>query len=317
MKPAWIKLLCDPMDGKKLTLVNPVIKKGRIVSGKLVSSSGRVYRIKEGIPILLPPGAQSINSVKSFAFEWDEWGYLFAKKNWLKNNIRPLLGTESKFKGKVIVDAGAGSGAQSRWMAEAGAKMIISLELSNTIFNRHKETIKGFEDVIFPIQCDIAYLPITVKPDILYCINVLQHTKDPKKTFHNLSSLLQKKSIFLFNVYNKESILGSKTFHVLRQVIRWLPFRIWRWLSFFVALGIFALDKIAPRVIKSKYSDVHYADNFKELWQQIYDAFGAHAYQFTLSQKEQFDLFKKTHLKVKVRDSLGYLLVNNEKKNLL
>ncbi len=311
MKPTWIDLLCDPIDGTKLKLVNSLIKKGDLVSGKLVSRSGRVYRIKEGIPILLPSGAQSINSVGSFAFEWDEWGYLFAKKNWLKNNIRPLLGTESTFKGKIIVDAGAGSGAQSRWMAEAGAKLVISLELSNTIFNRHKETIKGFEDVIFPIQCDIAHLPITVKPDILYCINVLQHTKDPKRTFNHLSSLMRKKTIFLFNVYNKEGFLGSKNVTVFRRVVKRLPFRVWRRFSFFVAFGIFALDKIAPWVIKAKYSDIHYSENFKELWQQIYDAFGAHSYQFTFSQKEQLDMMRKAHLKIKVKDPLGYLLVKN------
>lgn len=311
MKPAWIDLLFDPIDGKKLKLVNPLIKKGRIMSGKLVGRSGNVYRIKEGIPILIPPGAQSISSVESFAFEWDEWGYLFAKSNWLKNNIRPLLGKESKFKGKIVVDAGAGSGAQSRWMAEAGAKLVISLELSNTIFNRHKETIKGFEDVIFTIQCDIAYLPISVKPDILYCINVLQHTKDPIKTFNNLSSLMRKNSIFLFNVYNKEGVLGSKIVKLLRRVIRWLPFRIWRWLSFLVAFGVFVLNKMAPWAIKSVYRDVHYSDNFKELWLQIYDAFGAHSYQFTLSQKEQLDMIRKAHLRITVRDSLGYLLVKD------
>src|SRR3989344_8711569 len=199
MKPAWIDILCDPVDGTKLKLVDPIFKKGRIVSGKLLGRAGNIYKIKEGIPILLPHSAQSLDSVKSFAFEWDEWGYLFAKKNWLKNNIRPLLGTESQFKGKIIVDAGAGSGAPSRWMAEAGAKLVISLELSNTIFNRHKETIKGFEDVIFPIQCDISYPPIAIKPDILYCVNVLQHTQNPKNTFIKLTSLLKKKSIFLFN----------------------------------------------------------------------------------------------------------------------
>ena len=311
MKLAWTDLLCDPIDGTKLKLVNPLIKKGYIVSGNLVGRSGSVYRIKKGIPILLPPSAQSTSSVESFAFEWDEWGYLFAKKNWLKNNIRPLLGTESEFKGKTIVDAGAGSGAQSRWMAESGAKLVISLELSNTIFNRHKETVKGFEDVIFPIQCDVAYLPITVKPDILYCINVLQHTKDPKKTFNNLSRLMHEKSIFLFNVYNKEGVLGSNIFKVLRRVTRRLPFRIWRSFSFLVAFGIFALDKLLPWVIKSKYRDVHYSDDFKELWLQIYDAFGAHSYQFTLSQKEQLDLIRKAQLRIKVRDSLGYLLVKD------
>lgn len=309
MKPTWIDIICDPVDGTKLKLVNPVIKKGHIVSGKLLGRSGSVYKIKSGIPILLPRDAQSLNSVNSFAFEWDKWGYLFAKKNWLENNIRPFLGTESKFKGKVIVDAGAGSGAQSRWMAETGAKLVISLELSNTIFNRHKETIKGFEDVIFPIQCDIAHPPITIKPDILYCVNVLQHTKSPKNTFKNLSSLMKKKGLFLFNVYNQEGFLGSRTVKILRQVIKWLPFRIWRWFSFLIALGIIVLDKIAPWVIKSKYSNVHFSKDFKELWLQIYDAFGAHSYQFPLSQKEQLDLFKKAKLQVKVKAEFGYLLV--------
>lgn len=311
MKLTWIDILCDPVDGTKLKLVNPVIKKEHIVSGKLLGRSGRFYSIQEGIPILIPPGAQSLDSVKSFAYEWDEWGFLFAKENWLKNNIRPFLDTESAFKDKIIVDAGAGSGAQSRWMAEAGAKLVISLELSDTIFNRHKETIKGFEDIIFPIQCDIAYPPIVIKPDILYCVNVLQHTKNPKVTFKNLSSLLKKKSIFLFNVYNKEGILGSRFIRILRQVIRWLPFRIWKGHSFLLALGIFTLDKIAPWVIKSKYSNIHYSNNFKELWLQIYDAFGAHHYQFPLSRKEQLDLFKESKLKVKVKADLGYLLVNN------
>lgn len=313
MKPAWIDILRDPIDHTKLKLVNPIIKNGHIVSGKLLGQSGRIYNIKDGIPILLPPGAQSLDSVKSFAYEWNKWGYLFAKKNWLKNNIRPLLGSESAFKGKVIVDAGAGSGAQSRWMAEAGAKLVISLELSNTIFKRHKETIKGYEDVIFPIQCDIANLPITLKPDILYCVNVLQHTKNPKNTFKKLTSLMNKKSIFLFNVYNQEGFLGSNTTRALRQVVKWLPFKIWRVLSFLIAFGIFVLDKIAPGLIKSKYGQVHYSNDLKELWQQIYDAFGAHYYQFPMSQKEQVDLFKKENLKVKIKDDLGYLLVKNSR----
>ena len=309
MKADWINLLCDPIDGTKLKLVNSVIKKGHIVSGKLIGRSGKIYHIKMGIPILLPPSSQSLNSVESFAFEWNEWGYLFAKKNWLKNNIRPFLGKESEFKDKIIVDAGAGSGAQSRWMAEEGAKLVISLELSNTIFNRHKKTIMGFEDVIFPIQCDISCLPVTIKPDILYCINVLQHTKDPKKTFENLSLLLHKKSIFLFNVYNKEGFLGSKTVKILRQITKWLPFRIWKWLSFFISFGIFSLDKIAPWVIKLKYSNIHFSNDFNELWLQIYDAFGAHYYQFPITQKEQLNLFKKAGLRVEEKNDFGYLLV--------
>ena len=311
MKPTWINILRDPVDGKKIKLVDSTLKKGRVVKGKLIGSSGRVYEIKSGIPILLPPDAQSLDSVESFAYEWDEWGYLFAKKNWLKNNIMPLLKTEKIFSGKVIVDAGAGSGAPSLWMAEAGAKLVVSLELSNAIFTRHKETIKGYEDVIFPIQCDITHPPISLKPDILYCVNVLQHTKNPKKTFENLLSLVGKKTTFLFNVYNKESFLGSKTVEVIRQAVRWMPFKLWKSLSFLMALGIFVLDKKAPWFIKSKFGNVHFSDNFKELWLQIYDAFGAHYYQFPLSKKEQLDLFRKAKLKIKAKNYFGYLLVRN------
>lgn len=311
MKRAWVDLLCDPKDGTKLKLVEPVIKNGRILSGKLIGNSGNVYIIKEGIPIMLTPDAQSLDSVESFAFEWNEWGYLFAKKNWLKNNILPILKTEKVFKNKIIVDAGAGSGAPSRWMAEAGAKLVISLELSAAIFIRHKETIKGFEDVIFPIQCDISHLPISIKPDILYCINVLQHTKDPKRTFANLVTLLDRKSLFIFNVYNKEGLLGSKTVSIFRQLIKWLPLKAWRWLSFLVAGGVFIIHKLMPWMIKKIYKNIHFSSDFKELWLQIYDAFGSHYYQFPLTQKEQFELFKNAGLKVKVKNDFGYLLEKN------
>lgn len=308
MKRIWVDMLCDPLDGSKLILSHPVIKKGHIVKGKLLGRSGNVYPIKDGIPILIPHNAQSLNSVESFAFEWDEWGYLFAKKNWLKNNILPLIDTEETFKNKIIVDAGAGSGAQSRWMAEAGAKLVISLELSNTIFSRHKETVKGFEDIIFPIQCDIAHLPIAIKPDILYCVNVLQHTKNPKTTFESLTSLMNNKCLFLFNVYNRESFLGTNTIVALRQVVKLLPFNLWRLLSFPIAFGIFSLDKIAPWAIKTHLKNVHHSSDFNELWLQIYDAFGAHYYQFPLSKREQFNLFKKAKLKIKARNYFGYLL---------
>lgn len=314
MKLSWVDILRDPTNRSKLKLVDPIIKKGHIVSGKLLSHSGNIYKIKSGIPILLPPDTQSLESVKSFAYEWNEWGYLFAKKNWLKNNIQPLVDSKSAFKDKVIIDAGAGSGAQSRWMAESGARLVISLELSGAIFNRHKKTIKAFEDIVFPIQCDISQLPISLKPDILYCVNVLQHTKNPKETFRNLCSLMGKETLFFFNVYNKEGFLGSKTVRILRKIVKWLPYWAWKKFSFLIAAGIFALDKIAPWVIKNKYGNVHFSSDFKELWLQIYDAFGAHYYQFPLTKKEQMEMFKKAKLKILAKNSFGYLLVNKSYK---
>lgn len=308
MKPSWVKFLKDPLDGSNLKLHNTKIIKGRVVNGLLKSTSGNIYKIKSGIPILLVPNGQSPKSVESFAYEWNEWGYLFGKKNWFENNINPLVQSESFFKNKLIIDAGAGSGSQTRWMAELGARFIISLELSDTIFDRHKKTIKGFEDIIFPVQCDISNPPIKCSPDLLYCVNVIQHTKSPKDTFKKLVELLDINTLFFFNVYHKESFLGSKIVTILRMFIRYLPFSVWKWFSYVIAKIIFLLNIYSPSIFKRYFENVHFSDNFEELWVQIYDAFGSHYYQSPLSKKEQLTLFKQNNLKILKQNYFGYLL---------
>ena len=43
------------------------------------------------------------------------------------------FGTAEVFRGKVVVDAGAGSGAQAVWMLESGARHVILLDLSHAV----------------------------------------------------------------------------------------------------------------------------------------------------------------------------------------
>src|SRR5947209_2526075 len=140
MKLEWLPLLCDPYDGSTLRLENSSQENGRVVEGFLVSTNGRRYPIRKGIPIFLTEDMQSTSSVASFAYEWDEFGFLFARNGWLTDLINPLVDTPDFFKGKIVVDAGAGSGAQLRWMVELGAEFVYSLELSLVIFTRHAET---------------------------------------------------------------------------------------------------------------------------------------------------------------------------------
>jgi SAM-dependent methyltransferase len=316
MKKEWLRLLADPLTGQPLHLSGkPVIKKGRIMSGKLVSKSGNIYSIKKGIPVFLTSQTQTVNSVASFAYEWNQWGFLYAKDGWLRDIIQPILGQVSEFKNKIIVDAGAGSGAQSRWMAEAGAKLVISLELSDAIFNRHRKTIQGYEEAIFPIQCDIAYPPLSIKPDIVYCVNVLQHTANPKQTFQNIAALVSKKGSFIFNVYNKEGILGSVIVRMIRMLVSRLPFKVWRWVSFILALATYiSLNSIIPfKNFGSRRFNVPNA--FKELWLDIYDAFGPHYFQQCLTDQEQVTMFRECGLKISNKTKFGYLLTRADKYN--
>src|SRR5688572_13416568 len=132
MRLEWIKYLCDPIDGSSLSFGEIREQTGdRVVAGTLTSQSGRCYEIRQGIPVFAVEGMQSLESVESFAFEWNEFGFDYARQGWIDDVIKPMVGGLDFIKGKVVVDAGAGSGAQSRWMAEAGAALVISLELSN------------------------------------------------------------------------------------------------------------------------------------------------------------------------------------------
>jgi 2-polyprenyl-3-methyl-5-hydroxy-6-metoxy-1,4-benzoquinol methylase len=308
MKLDWLKYLCDPVDGSELSLVEATQQEGdRVITGKLASQSGRCYDIRDGIPIFAFEGMQSLESVESFAFEWNEFGFLYAKAGWLQDFVGPLVGGLDFFKNKVVIDAGAGSGAQSRWMAEAGATLVISLELSNSIFGRHRETIADYKDVIFPIQCDIAHPPVRNKPDILYCINVIQHTANPRQTFANLARLVGQDTTFLFNIYTKRSELKFQVVRAVRRLIRFLPFKIWKWLAFIITAVAYPLAKI-PFLLGPIRIFVPISHSFYETWLDVYDAFGGHHYQQNMSPADQLRMIKEEGLTVLRQAQLGYVL---------
>lgn len=310
MKRQWLNYLCDPFDGSKIKSVE--IKKfedGEIISGKLISETGNEYKIREGVPILLSRNSQSQESVKSFAYEWEQFGFLFAKKGWHKDLINPLVGGLDFLKDKIVIDVGSGSGAQSRWMAEAGAKLVISLELSDSIFTVHPKSVGKYWEKVFAIQCDIANPPLNIKPDVVYCMNVIQHTKDPEYTFLALSRLVQDKTLFLFNIYDKSknSTLRLFLIKLVRNFTRFLPFSIWKWLSFLLItlLYLFLKNPILSRFVRKIYP---IGASFKGDWLVLYDLGGAHFYQNFYSLKEQENMIKKAGLKIKKRTKFGYVL---------
>lgn len=299
MKRQWINYLCDPFDKSKIKIIN----------GKLISETGNEYKIREGVPILLSSNSQSQESVQSFAYEWEQFGFLFAKKGWVKYLINPLVGGLDFFKDKIVIDAGSGSGAQSRWIAEAGAKLVISLELSDSIFTVHPKSVGKFRKKVFAIQCDIAQPPLNIKPDIVYCMNVIQHTKDPEHAFLALSRLVQGKTLFLFNIYDKSKHSDKKLFLIksIRVITRILPFVLWKWLSFLCITVLFLLLKV-PKLGAGICRFYPVAYSFKETWLNLYDLGGKHFYQEFFSKSSQEAMIKKAGLKIKNRTKFGYVL---------
>jgi 2-polyprenyl-3-methyl-5-hydroxy-6-metoxy-1,4-benzoquinol methylase len=307
MKPEWVDLICDPYDQSPLRLENAKIIDGRIVSGTLVSAGGRHFPIRSGIPIFVGEGMQAKESVESFAYEWDEFGFLFAQKGWVADLINPLVGSPDFFRDKTIIDAGAGSGAQSRWMAEAGAKLVFSLELSDVVFSRHRDTIAPVSDRVFAIQADIAFPPVRNPVDVVYCINVAQHTKDPRQTFGRLAKLVRQGGWFLFNIYHKRSEVKFRVVKAFRSVVRVLPYSVWKALAAGIAGVGFALATI-PFLAKPVRFFVPVSHSFRETWLDTYDAFGPHWYQENMRPEDQVRMIGEEGLQIERVTQFAYVL---------
>lgn len=299
MQRTWIKYLCDPIDKSSLHFFKIGKKRGNeIISGLLKSKSGHVYEIKNGVPIFVTSKTQSTESVDSFAYEWKTFDFDFGKASWLRDIIRPSIGSRKYFKDKVVIDCGAGSGRQSLWMAESGAKFVFSVELSDSALLMIPRVTSRYKNSVFVIQADIARLPInkkTAKIDAAYCVNVIQHTKNPAKTLREISGLLGSKSQLIFNIYlRRGNGILIDAIQFLKKGVRKFPKIIINALSFLLAvtLFIFRFGKIG----------------FKEFWLEIYDLLGNHSFQNFYTQVYLSRLLKQTNLRM-VKDSRYAMLL--------
>jgi len=305
MKKQWIKYLCDPVDKSEIKLEKVFEFDGkRIIRGTLKSQSGNVYQIKEGIPILLDKRSQTLKSVESFGYEWNEFDYDYGQKSWMEDIIKPSVGSMDYFKNKIIVDCGAGSGRQSSWMAEAGAKLVVAVELSDSVHTAAKKATRHADNV-FLIQADIAHLPLkkTAFYDLIYCVNVIQHTQNETKTLIELSSLMTKKSRMIFNIYlHQNRYFIIRLVGGLRQLTSELPYKTLKQSLYLPAVFIFIL---------SKFRIVSIGRSFRETWLNMYDLFGGHSYQKFYTEEEVQRMISSARLIVEKRTKYVFVCARN------
>lgn len=312
MLKKWIKYLCDPIDKSSLRIDKLTKRIGDdIISGILRSKSGNSYKISEGVPILLNRYTQSIKSVDSFAYEWKSFDFDFGKRGWLRDIVKPVLGSKNYFKNKTVLDCGAGSGRQSLWIAEAGAKFVFSIELSDSARTMVKNVTKRYKNKVFVIQADIAHLPIRkkyIKIDVAYCVNVIQHTKNPLKTTVEISKLLNNKSYFIYNIYLEK---GRNNFLKILKISRYFtklaPKFVLKYLSLLITFFCYFISTI-PKIGTWFKKSMPIKDGFKETWLDIYDILGSHEYQKFYTEDELNHILKNANIKVCKRSKYAMLL---------
>lgn len=308
MTPFLLTLLCEPVTRAPLRLVDAVYGEyGHIESGSLVAPSGRRYPIVDGIPRFVDTALQ--RTVASFGDEWNHFDFVDFKQHWLAHTVANTFGSTDAFRGKLIVDAGGGSGAQTRWFLEAGARHVVLMDLSHSIDGVVRRNLAGHANVD-AIQCSIDAPPLRdgCIDGIVYCHNVIQHTPSVEDTARALFRLTAPGGEFVFNCYplNDQGALRWARWHIiyrpLRSVLSRAPFGIILGYSRVIAalrlipvvgLGVeklgLSMQGEVPRVAgESPWQRVR--RRFRSTSLNTFDWYGSHRYQHHKSDAEMLAL---------------------------
>jgi len=257
------------------------------------SKCGKSVPVKNGIPRF----ASDSNYAKSFGMQWKIYGSVqvdsiagnsishdrfYATTNWSPNCNQ----------GKLILDVGCGGGRFSEVALETGAE-VVAFDYTSAV-DVAKDNIKSRIDKISFFQASVYEMPFDCIFDAVYCMGVLQHTPDPKKSLKCMVDVLKPGGELIVDVYLKykpESFFNQVVYTLDPQrwfwkpIIKRLPFGFVREFIVWYVRSFLLLDnKLISFFRKNSflYSMVLY---FRQ-WQPI--VIMNHCFQFPFLKKEQW-----------------------------
>jgi ubiquinone/menaquinone biosynthesis C-methylase UbiE len=303
--PDLLDWLRDPVTGETLSLGHAQPdERGRVLAGTLTTASGRAFEVRNGIPRFASAAADASGSVDSFGDQWNHFNFVDFHTHWLRHTVRNTFGSPAAFHGKVIVDAGAGSGAQSLWMLQSGARRVIVLELSHSVDGVVRTNLEtsGFDNWDI-VQCSIDAPPLRPQSvDLVMCHNVIQHTPSVERTAHALYRLVAPGGELVFNCYprNDEGLLRWLRLHAIYRPLRFVlskcPFAVN--LGYATVMGLLRPVPVVGTLLEKagfcSQGEVLTADGsapgFRRRYEatrlNTFDRFGSHTFQHLKSDAE-------------------------------
>src|SRR2546425_3068645 len=196
MKEWLVDFLCCTSCKGNLELDGRIHNQGEIESGSLkCCQCSRIFIIDKFIPRF----TDSDKYVSNFSFEWNtyattQYGELSRKTFFEKTGL-----SKKDIDGKIVFDAGCGSGRFSDVVSQ-NCEKVIAADLSYSIDAAFSQ-IGSRSNVSF-VQCDLLNLPF--KPqvfDIAFSIGVLHHTQNPKEAMKQISQTIKSNGIMAIWVY--------------------------------------------------------------------------------------------------------------------
>jgi 2-polyprenyl-3-methyl-5-hydroxy-6-metoxy-1,4-benzoquinol methylase len=179
---------------------------GDVEAGTLgCAACGASYPIVNGIPRFVK---QESAGFDNFAFEWNRWktiqidrfsGHKLSETRFLADS----RWSADWIKGKRILDAGCGAGRFADVAASLGAK-VVACDLTGAV-DACRDNTKDHGENIDVFQASIYDLPFRAESfDAVYCMGVIQHTSDPKKTMETLPAFLKPGGRLVYNFYERD-----------------------------------------------------------------------------------------------------------------
>lgn len=182
----------------------------------------------KGFPVVgeIPRFVPKENYAESFGLQWNRFAntQIDSKVGTNRSEIRfreETLWDERDLNGKLVLDAGCGSGRFSEIALKLGASLI-AVDYSSAV-EASKQNLSAPDKLI--VQGDLAALPILDQTfDFIYCIGVLQHTSEPARIVKELLRCLKVGGEITLTFYENSSwhvLWYSK--YVVRPFTKRLP----------------------------------------------------------------------------------------------
>ena len=180
------------------------------------------FPLLRGIPRFVP----SENYADSFGLQWNRFARTQIDSALGTNRsrdrfIHETLWNKEKLKGKLVLDAGCGSGRFSEITTGFGARLI-AIDYSSAV-DAASENLSS-ENLLIA-QGDLANLPLPNESlDFVYCIGVLQHTRNPERIVAELLRCLKPGGEITLTFYENSSWhVRFYAKYLIRPVTKRLP----------------------------------------------------------------------------------------------
>jgi ubiquinone/menaquinone biosynthesis C-methylase UbiE len=234
-------------------------------------------------------------TVDSFGFQWT-WNSAMRSERDLRWRVASRFQMNpSDFAGKILLDAGAGAGDQSRWLLQQGAQ-VVSIDLSSAIevVARKLRLCASWVGV----QGDITALPFAGSQfEVVYCEGVIPFTRDSALTVRELCRMLRSGGIILATHYAQPTRLRGRLKLACVTPLRNRLSRCERYQLLLLTGNMAALSyiPILGKLLRAIGTAIHsdLMPDFRTTWTNTFDFYGDHAYQRYVPAEEFWEYFRQ------------------------